>query len=49
MKPRDKDDKQNPDPMKRMDEALKAAMKMPPRKHKDEPKRPREGKKLDQR
>jgi len=25
--------------LERMDEALKAALKMPPRKHKDEPKR----------
>jgi len=27
------------DALKRIDQALKAALKMPPRKHKDEPKR----------
>lgn len=31
------------DAMQRMDEALKAAMKMPPRKHKDEKKGQRKG------
>jgi hypothetical protein len=32
------------DAMRRMDKALKAALKMPPRKHKDEPKRQRPSK-----
>lgn len=40
MKPRDnKDANEKVDPMQRMNEALKAALKTPPRKHKDEPKR----------
>ena len=43
MAEKSKNDEERPErgttAMQRMNEALKAAMKMPPRKHKDEPKR----------
>jgi hypothetical protein len=37
--PRSKNEVSDKEAVERMNEALKAALKMPPRKHKDEPKR----------